>query len=168
MISPMAAAPAPHSRWLFDPLPDHVLGRGPRHLPLIGSGALLPVSRSSLSVCGELARVFVGMPLCGATLLRIHEPRDDRREVALLAVRATGAICLASVLGLHDVVLCWLLITVYLTWSAWHDTSHRGCHDYAPPQRFLRQREIVITRIVKRALHAPFMLSTHVSRTGAP
>lgn len=105
--------------WLWGPAPDLLLGCGLAYLlsiPLLlwafpdNGWPILWVSALSLLISG---------PHYGATILRVYERREDRQRYAFFAVWITAALVGLFVIGLHDLIVGSLLLTVYLTWAPW-------------------------------------------------
>ncbi len=155
----MDSAPAapPSSRWLFGPLPDLLLGCGLAYgavfAMLWAAGprveALLPASLFPLLL------LVTGTPHYGATLLRVYERREDRHAYAIFAVWATVAMVVLFLLGTRSILVGSLLLTVMLTWSPWHYTGQ----NYGIALMFLRRRGVEVTPLVRRLVHASFLLS---------
>ena len=96
--------PVPQARgWLFGPLPDL----------LLGCGVLYALSVVLFAFSGSAARaaqpdwvfpalvLLVSLPHYGATLLRVYEHAEDRRQHRLVAVWATVAIVAATLVSLR-------------------------------------------------------------------
>jgi hypothetical protein len=144
--------------WLYGRAPDLLIGAGLGYvlsIPLlvllagIGGIAAWPVAVVALF------SLFISGPHYGATILRVYEHREDRRKYAFFAVWVTIALCGFFVLGLHDVLVGSILITVYATWSPWHFSGQ----NYGLTLMFLRRRGVAVDQRAKRFLYASFVLS---------
>jgi tetratricopeptide (TPR) repeat protein len=151
-----AAAPAP-SRWLFAPIPDLLLGCGLLYAALfVLFGVAGPDLRTlDLGVALRLGVILFSMPHYGATLLRVYEQRQERRRYAIFSVWTTLLVGALFVVGVYNVLIASLLVTVYLTWSPWHYTGQ----NYGLAVMFLRRRGVDLTPTLKRWVYSSFVLS---------
>lgn len=151
-----AAAPAP-SRWLFGPIPDLFLGCGLLYAAVfLLFGMAGPQLRSlDLDMPLRLGVILFSMPHYGATLLRVYEQRQERRSYAIFSVWTTLLVAALFVVGVYNVLIASLLVTVYLTWSPWHYTGQ----NYGLAVMFLRRRGVDLTPTLKRWVYASFVLS---------
>ncbi len=155
--APTAAAGA-GGAWLYGPSIDLLLGAGVGYLVSIPLLAIF----SELSGVAEwplplfaLLTLLISGPHYGATILRVYEHRRDRRRYAFFAVWATLVLCALFVLGLHNVLIGSLLVTLYVSWSPWHFSGQ----NYGLALTFLRRRGVVVEPRAKRLLYASFVLS---------
>jgi tetratricopeptide (TPR) repeat protein len=147
--------PAASRGWLWGSVPDLLLGCGVGYLvsiPLLlwaipqNSWPILTVSALSL---------FISGPHYGATIMRVYQNRDDRRRYAAFAVWMTIGLVGLFALGLHNVLVGSLLLTLYLTWAPWHFAGQ----NYGVALMFLRRRGVPIPALAKRLLWLSFFLS---------
>ena len=151
----MAAAAPPNQRWIFGPFSDLVLGCGLGYAVFILFLPWVPVEGGVLAAVGSFATLVIGAPHYGATLLRVYRNREDRRKYAFFTVYLSAFIWLWFVAGLYEIALGSAMITLYLTWSPWHDRGQK----YGLAVMFLRRRGIPFSPETKRLLYASFALS---------
>jgi hypothetical protein len=156
--TPPTAAAGTGGGWLYRPSVDLLLGAGVGYI----------VSVPLLAICSEVWGIgqwslplfafftlLISGPHYGATILRVYEHRRDRRRYAIFAVWATLVLCALFVLGLHNVLVGSLLVTLYTSWSPWHFSGQ----NYGIALTFLRRRGVVVEPRAKRLLYASFVLS---------
>lgn len=153
----MTTADPGENRWLFGPARDLLFGCG---LLYVGVFAALVVVGPTLRVAqplylAPLLILLISTPHYGATLLRVYEQREERRAYAFFTVWVTLALCALFVVGVYDVRVATVLLTVYLTWSPWHYTGQ----NYGIAVMFLRRRGIDPSGRPKQWLYASFFLS---------
>ena len=143
--------------WLFGPIPDLLLGGGLLYL-LVLSGLLAwgPAAREILPAAwiAYLVLIFSGSHY-GGTLLRVYEYGVERRTYRVFTVYGTVAMIAVLIAALYSPLLGSVLITVYLTWSPWHYTGQ----NYGIAVMFLRRRNVEVSPLAKKFLHASFVLS---------
>lgn len=142
--------------WLFGPVSDLLLGCGGGYLLVFG---LLAFQGATIRAWLPLALIpllvnTLLLPHYGATLIRVYENREDRRNFAFGAVWMTLLLAAVFVAALYSVWLGSLLVTVYLTWSPWHYTWQ----NYGIAVLFLRRRGITISPAADRLLRLSFHL----------
>jgi tetratricopeptide (TPR) repeat protein len=152
-----ATAPVACARWLHGPLSDLALGCGGLYALAFAAYAANGPAFERVFPVGllPLGALVLGTPHYGATLLRVYQRSADRRAYRVFALHATLAIALLFVLGVYDVGVGSLLLTVYLSWSPWHYSSQ----NYGIALLFLGRRGVALGRFDKRLLHASFLLS---------
>jgi hypothetical protein len=151
-----ATHPAP-ARWLYGPLPDLLLGCGGLYaLVFVAYAASGPAFERVFPVgLLPLGALVLGTPHYGATLLRVYRRSDDRRAYRLFGTQVTLAIAALFVIGVYDVTVGSLLLTLYLSWSPWHYSSQ----NYGIARLYLGRRGVSLEPLDKRLLHACFWLS---------
>jgi tetratricopeptide (TPR) repeat protein len=152
-------------RWLFGPAPDLLLGCGLGYALLFGvflfAGGTI---RQSLPLSFfPLLTMLIGSPHYGATLLRVYEHAEDRRAYAVFGVWVTALIWSVFVGGVYWPLLGSVLVTVYLTWNAWHYSGQ----NYGLAVMFLGRRGVALDPATKRFLHASFYLSFAMTAVAA-
>ncbi len=159
----MAAASPASRRWLFGPIPDLLLGCGGAYV-LFAAGLTI-VSNQSAAIAASVpfASVILGLltntPHYGATILRVYENRKSRRRYAVFAVHATLILAVLFVLGLENLWLGSLLITLYFSWSPWHFAGQ----NFGLSLMFLRLRGIAVDPWSRRLLYASYLLAFGLS-----
>jgi hypothetical protein len=153
----MAASDPRAGRWLYGPGPDLLLGCGLLYaaLALVFAAEAEPVTSRLPAAVPALLILLVSTPHYGATLLRVYEHRDERRQYVLFSLWATLLVVAAFLLGATDSRVGSILATVYLTWSPWHYTGQ----NYGIGVMFLRRRGIEPTRAERRLLYGSFLSS---------
>jgi len=151
-------APVPQARsWLFGPLPDL----------LLGCGVLYAFSVVLFAFTGSALRaqqpdwvfpalvLLVSLPHYGATLLRVYERAEDRRQHRIVALWATVAIVAATLVSLRAPALGCAMVTLFVTWSPWHYAGQ----NFGIAMMFLGRRGVAVPQPARRALRASFFLS---------
>jgi hypothetical protein len=144
-------------RWLHGPLSDLALGCGGLYALVFAVYAASGPAFEHAFPAGllPLGALVLGTPHYGATLLRVYQRSADRRTYRFFAVHATLAIALLFVIGVYDVTVGSLLLTVYLSWSPWHYSSQ----NYGIAMLFLGRRGVSLAPRDRRLLRASFLLS---------
>ena len=153
----MTTATAPASRWYFGPVPDLLLGCGLAYAVFFVAMSVAGPSIREVLPIGllPLGILLTGVPHYGATLLRVYEHRKNRRAYAFFSVFASALVWGAFVVSLYSPVFGSLLLTVYLTWSPYHYTGQ----NYGITLMFLRRRDVPVSPLARRLIHASFLLS---------
>jgi hypothetical protein len=151
------ASGASASVWLFGPKRDLLLGCGGGYILLFGLFlAFGPEIRGHLPpAIAPMLILLVSTPHYGATLLRVYERRSERRAYALFSLWATLALLAAFVVGVQEPAVGTVLFTLYLTWSPWHYTGQ----NYGIAMMFLNRSGVRVTPLLRRWMHASFVLS---------
>ena len=155
------AVPAPSSagapRWLRGPGSDLLLGAGLVYVPVLLALAVAGGSIQSVLPLGLMPILLLATqtPHLGATLLRVYEQPETRRRYALFAVWITALLAVAFAVGLYQVAVGSLLVTLYLTLTPWHFTGQ----NYGIALVFLRRRGIEVDPRLKRYVYASFVIS---------
>jgi hypothetical protein len=156
--TPPTAAAGTAGGWLYRPSVDLLLGAGVGYIvsvPLLAIGSeVWGVGQWSLPLFAFFTLLISG-PHYGATILRVYEHRRDRRRYALFAVWATLVLCALFVLGLHDVLVGSLLVTLYTSWSPWHFSGQ----NYGLALTFLRRRGVEVEPRASRLKHGSLSLT---------
>ena len=146
------------SGWLYGPAIDLLLGAGVVYLVtlplLIGLDRRGQMTAWSITAATMLS-LFISGPHYGATILRVYDRREDRRQYTLFAIWATAALAGLFVVGLHWVLLGSILVTAYATWTPWHFSGQ----NYGVALMFLRRRGIQIDPRTKHFIYASFVTS---------
>jgi hypothetical protein len=155
---PRLAGDGVAARWLHGPAIDLLIGAG--GIYLITVPLLIALGRSGVMTAWPIAAVsllalFISGPHYGATILRVYDRRDDRRQYALFAIWATAALAVLFVAGLHYAALGSFLVTLYATWNPWHFSGQ----NYGISLMFLRRRGIEVDLRTRRLLYASFGFS---------
>jgi tetratricopeptide (TPR) repeat protein len=156
--APSLPLPAPGARrWLFGPSADLLLGCGLGYVALFAAFLFAggAVRESLPASFFPLLTLLIGSPHYGATLLRVYERSEDRRGYVVFGLWVSLAIWSVFALSIYWPLLGSVLVTVYLTWNAWHYSGQ----NYGLSVMFLGRRGIRVEPPVKRALHASFLLS---------
>jgi hypothetical protein len=158
--APPAAAirPGAAAGWLYGPAIDLLIGAGGIYLVMVP--LLIGLDQRGLMtswpiVAVTLLSLFISGPHYGATILRVYDRREDRRQYALFAIWATAALVALFVAGLHSVLLGSFLVTLYVTWNPWHFSGQ----NYGISLMFLRRRGVEVDRLTRRLLYASFVCS---------
>ncbi|MBY0399522.1 hypothetical protein K2X89_04455 [Myxococcota bacterium] len=144
-------------RWVHGPIPDLLLGCGALFMLValafsVAGGALF---RAVPPYVPEILIALVSAPHYGATLVRVYDRREDRRDYFAYSVVASLALLALFGAALALPLVASILATVYLTWAGWHYTGQ----NYGIAAMFLRRRAVPFDDTVRRLLHASFVLS---------
>jgi Tetratricopeptide repeat len=152
-----SASARPGGRWLHGPASDLLLGAGLIYLPVFAALALAGGSVQTALPSGLMPILLLATqtPHLGATLLRVYERPESRRRYAFFAVWVTAAITAAFAVGLYQLAVGSVLLTLYLTLTPWHFTGQ----NYGITLMFLGRRGIAVDPRLKRYIHASFLLS---------
>jgi tetratricopeptide (TPR) repeat protein len=155
-LKPPTPAPAPRG-WLFGPLCDLLFGCGVAYAAIFALHCFAgPALREWVPFSLlPIATLLVSTPHYGATLIRVYEDAQERRIQARFAVWATAGLFVAFWLGLRNVAIGSLFVTLYLTWSPWHYTAQ----NFGVAMVLLRRRGAVPSRLAGRLLRASFVCS---------
>jgi hypothetical protein len=151
-----AANPTPGGKWLQGPVSDVVLGGGLLYLPILLLLTLGgPDSRDAL----PLLLIPMIMLVCmnahlGATLVRVYERPEDRRNYAFFAIYVSLAIAAVGLASLFLPGVGSVFLSCYLTLVPWHFTGQ----NYGVALILLRRHGVEIDRAFKRTLYAAFIL----------
>lgn len=151
-------APASRPRlWLFGPLPDLLLGCG-----LLYAASVLLFSFSGGALRAQQPDwvfpalvLLVSLPHYGATLLRVYERAEDRRQHRQVALWATLAIVAATLVSLREHALGCAMVTLFVTWSPWHYAGQ----NFGIAMLFLGRGGVAVPPLARSALRASFFLS---------
>lgn len=141
--------------WLFGPVRDLLFGCGLAYAGLLAIVGASGATMRSLSVWFSFLGVAFSLPHYGATIVRVYEKQASVKRYVVFSVYATVTLLLLLGLATHSAPAASLLVTVYLTWSPWHYTGQ----NYGLAMMFLRRRNIPVSPVLRRLLHASFVLS---------
>jgi hypothetical protein len=150
------ASPTSNEKWLQGPVSDVVLGGGLLYIPIL-MGLVLggPGLRDALPLLLVPMILLVCMNAhLGATLVRVYERSEDRRNYAFFAIYVSLAVAAVGLASLFLPHVGSIFLTFYLTLVPWHFTGQ----NYGVALVLLRRHGVDIDLKLKRTIYAAFIL----------
>jgi len=148
-------SPSPTRAWLYGPVPDLLLGCGVGSLCMMAAIAWYGTGHLAAILPTGLMILIFSLPHYGATLVRVYDRPEDRREYAMYAWWVSFGLAALFVFSLYSPLLGSILLTIYLTWSPWHYTGQ----NYGIVSLMLGRRGVAVPELGRRALRYSFWLS---------
>jgi hypothetical protein len=150
------ASPTSSDKWLQGPISDVVLGGGLLYIPIL---LLLVLGGPDLRESLPLLLVPMILLVCmnahlGATLVRVYERAEDRRNYAFFAIYVSLTVAAVGLASLFLPHVGSIFLTFYLTLVPWHFTGQ----NYGVALVLLRRHGVEIDLALKRTIYAAFIL----------